>query len=103
MRGLIAGVLTLTMLDLILKVPGGAFTAAIDTPTGWLAKWMDPAVPLISRPVPGGKAGGSPTETGLDAGNPAAAHVNKLGESTDGACPFPLTKGMPKNLKCAAM
>lgn len=107
MRGFLTGVLALTFLDLLLRVPGGAFTTAIDAPTGWLAKWMDPAVPLISRPVPGAGgtaagSGGSSTETGLDAGNPAARHVNQLGESTDGACPFPITKGMPKNLRCAA-
>lgn len=95
MRGLIAGVLTLTMLDLVLRVPPRAFSGALATPTGWLRRWMDPGVPLISRPVPAGTA----TAAGLDAGNPAAAHVNQLGESTAGACP----PGFPKGVKCLGM
>lgn len=64
MRGLIAGVLALTFLDLALKTPGGKIASALAVPTAWLAKWVDPNTPLISTdqrtPEPAAAAPGSP-------------------------------------------
>ena len=64
MRGLIAGVLVLTFLDVALKTTGSRLATALVVPTTWLAKWMDPNTPLIATdqrtPVPPAAAPGSP-------------------------------------------
>lgn len=92
------GVLCLTGLDVALNAKGGAVAAAFATPAEWLAKWMDPNTPLITRPAPAAAASGS--SSGSPGGsNPAGANTNKLGESTTGACP----PGFPAGVKCLGM
>jgi hypothetical protein len=48
MRGLLTGAVVLTGLYVVLHAPGTRVAAALATPTGWLAKWMDPNTPLIT-------------------------------------------------------
>lgn len=93
MRGFLYAAVALVALDLVLKAPATRLAAALATPAGWLEKWMDPHVPLITAPVPAAPSSGA---TGLDSGNPAAANTNQLGESKTGACP----PGFPPGLKC---
>lgn len=95
MRGFVFAAIALAGLEVVLKTPTSRLAAALATPTGWLEKWMDPHTPLITAPVPAAPTG-STGGTGLDAGNPAAASTNQLGESTTGSCP----PGFPAGVKC---
>jgi hypothetical protein len=94
MRGFFLMAFGLVALDVLLKAPTTRVAQLASTPTAWLAKWMDPATPLISRPLPSSSSSGG---SGLDAGNPAGQNTNQLGENKTGACP----PGFPPNLKCA--
>lgn len=99
MRGFLFGALILTGLDLVLTSRAANVAGAAALPAQWLAKWMSPAVPLITRPVPVTPAGTGGAGGLLDSGNPAATQTNPLGESKTGACP----PGFPPGLKCAGM
>lgn len=94
MRGFFLGALALVALDLVLTSGVANVAGAAVQPAAWLQKWMSPAVPLITNPVPVSSAGASTS------GAPApSSNTNKLGESTTGACP----PGFPPGLKCAGM
>lgn len=95
MRGFFLVAFGLVALDVALKAPGSRIAAVVATPARWLAEWMDPHTPLISRPVPSSPSSGG----GLDAGNPAGQNTNQLGESNSGACP----PGFPAGMKCLGM
>jgi hypothetical protein len=89
MRGFLLGAAILVGLQIALRAPSSALAAAAAVPAAWAEKWMSPATPLITKPVPGSGGGtGSPAKSG--------SGTNSLGESTTGQCP----PGFPKGLKC---
>lgn len=47
MKGFALGALTLITLDVVLSGPASRVTGVFGAVTVWLAKWMDPSVPLI--------------------------------------------------------
>lgn len=66
MRGFFLGALILIGLDLVTTAPSSRVAQLVVTPAAWLAAWMDPHTPLISRPVPDN--GGPPNNPGVPPG-----------------------------------
>jgi hypothetical protein len=84
-RGFFLGALILIGLDLATKAPASRIAQLASTPAAWLAAWMDPHTPLISKPVPGSSSTPASTKPAVNAqGLTTVAPVN-------GVCPTGFT------------
>jgi hypothetical protein len=77
-RGFFLGCLVLIGLDVATRAPASRLAELAATPAAWLAAWMDPHTPLITRPVPSSAAASAA------GGGSSAVHLsgkpNQLGE-----------------------